>query len=171
MPLGDLAKAGAWRGTAAELLNALESLVDERTRQRPNWPRTPRALGGQLRRVAPELRSGELDVVFDQRESHSGRRLIVIQQKAGGSTVTTVTMVTPSTTLGDGDGGDGRVTVVSVDRHPEFVNETGSGDGGDGRSPFFDVEKRNERTPEPFATAFEAALESMAGRADVGDEP
>jgi hypothetical protein len=191
VPLGELAKAGAWRGTAAELLNALESLVDERARQRPNWPRTPRALGGQLRRVAPELRSGELDVVFDQRESHSGRRLIVIGQKAGGSTVTTVTMVTPSPTSGDddqtaapltvtdghpdrrdealsGDGGDDGVTVASVDRHHELVNETGSGDGGDGRSPFFDMEKRDERTPEPFVTTFEAPLESISGRADVG---
>jgi len=187
-PLLAMAETGAWSGTADALLDALEARVDERTRGRPNWPRSPRGLGGQLRRLAPELRSRGVGVIFDQREPHTRRRLIAIQHKVGESTVPTVPTVPPSTIWGDrsqqadrstvpdrppegrdgpGDGGDGWGRLGKWQPSPESVRDSGVGDGGDGRFPLFQV-GREEREPDAIAGP-RARLETDAldGHAEV----
>src|SRR5439155_1779559 len=45
-----------WKGTIKALLLALEVVADARTRERREWPRTPRKLSADLRRLAPNLR-------------------------------------------------------------------------------------------------------------------
>jgi hypothetical protein len=57
-------KTGGWTGSATDLSAALSQQVDEATRRRREWPKTPTALGGQLRRLAPILRGVGVDVVF-----------------------------------------------------------------------------------------------------------
>ena len=66
----------AWEGTAAELLERLGALTDEATRRGRYWPKSPRALSGELRRLAPALRGIGLSVELDIRGGHERRRLI-----------------------------------------------------------------------------------------------
>ena len=64
-----------WDGTAAELL----ARVTPTGRLPRGWPESPRALGGALRRLAPQLRRLGIDLdVGRRRQAHSGRRLIVL---------------------------------------------------------------------------------------------
>jgi hypothetical protein len=70
---------GNWQGTAGVLLAELESLADEKTRKRRDWPATPRKLSGDLRRLAPNLRRGAgLGVRFDRDPGKARRRLVCL---------------------------------------------------------------------------------------------
>ena len=54
-----MANGNQWAGTASDFLLAADRLQRQETLiRRPNWPRTPRALAGRLRRVQTFLRSG-----------------------------------------------------------------------------------------------------------------
>jgi hypothetical protein len=57
----DLADMG-WEGTAACLLEKLELAAGEKAARGQSWPKSPRALGGQLRRLAPNLRRAGVGV-------------------------------------------------------------------------------------------------------------
>lgn len=127
-----------WEGTAAELLAELsaERHSDEATRCRRDWPRTPRALSGRLRRLAPGLRQLGNEISFD-RAAGSGRRRIVIEDR-GAPTVTTVTPShNPSGAAENGDSGvTVGVTVADrdvVDRHTDrhANNPPGAIENGD----------------------------------------
>jgi len=61
-----------WQGTAQELLEIFnrDLASDELKRQR-GWPKSPKSLSNQLRRVAPNLRAQGIHVTFLPR---SGRR-------------------------------------------------------------------------------------------------
>jgi hypothetical protein len=69
-----------WKGTASDLLTKLAGLVSERTAKSDAWPSSGRALSGQLRRAASFLRRAGINVVFDRREAHTGKRQIVIMR-------------------------------------------------------------------------------------------
>jgi energy-coupling factor transporter ATP-binding protein EcfA2/5S rRNA maturation endonuclease (ribonuclease M5) len=75
-----------WRGTAQELIDELEARADEETRRRRermrSWPKTPRGLAGDLRRLAPVLRQRGIAVEFS-REGHERRRLITLMRAEG----------------------------------------------------------------------------------------
>ena len=45
-----------FEGTASQLLTRLDGMVDGSTRQRKEWPKTPRKLSGVLKRLAPAFR-------------------------------------------------------------------------------------------------------------------
>jgi hypothetical protein len=53
-----------YHGRMKELLAELNARVDEQTRKDPDWPKRPRGLSGQLRRLAPSLRDAGLLVTF-----------------------------------------------------------------------------------------------------------
>src|SRR5262249_49165265 len=56
---------GTWNGIAGELLTELEArFTDEKTRNRRDWPKSPRKLSGELRRLAPNLRRVGVNVTF-----------------------------------------------------------------------------------------------------------
>jgi hypothetical protein len=75
----------SWKGTAAELLRALNKDAGEsKTRLQP-WPQSPRALSGELRRLAPNLRTAGLALSSGKREGGTGRRLISIEKLPGAS--------------------------------------------------------------------------------------
>ena len=65
-----------WEGTAGELLEQLVALVGEKVTKREDWPPNPRTLAGQLRRLAPDLRSIGIEVTFAPRTGK--RRAITI---------------------------------------------------------------------------------------------
>lgn len=77
---------GVWRGTAQELLDELDARADDETRRRRErmraWPKTPRGLAGELRRLAPVLRQHGIAVEF-AREGHDRRRCIVLTRAEG----------------------------------------------------------------------------------------
>jgi hypothetical protein len=66
-----------WRGTASELLAALSRTAGERVTRAKDWPATPRALSGRLRRAATFLRKVGIEVIFT-RAGHEKARVIRI---------------------------------------------------------------------------------------------
>jgi hypothetical protein len=62
--------SGVWRGTARTLLEQLTSEIGPDAAKAKEWAKTPRALSGELRRVAPALRKRGADVHFDPRENN-----------------------------------------------------------------------------------------------------
>jgi primase-polymerase (primpol)-like protein len=82
---GLVAEAGAWVGTATELLEALGERVGEEERRGRAWPRNARTLAGRLRRLAPNLRRLGVDVEC-RREGRGRQRLVTLRRmdKAAG---------------------------------------------------------------------------------------
>ncbi len=73
------APGGRWEGTATELHRRLSEGVDERTLKAEGWPKTGQALGGALRRLAPDLRATGLDVEVGKKGRHgAGRKRLVV---------------------------------------------------------------------------------------------
>jgi hypothetical protein len=67
---------GEWSGTASDFLVAADALQrQEAVIRRPDWPRTPRALAGRLRRAQTSLRALGIEIAFC-REGHLGSRMI-----------------------------------------------------------------------------------------------
>jgi hypothetical protein len=65
-----------WSGTASDFLLAADTLQrQEALIRRPDWPRTPRALAGRLRRAQTSLRALGIEIAFF-RQGHSGSRMI-----------------------------------------------------------------------------------------------
>ena len=81
-----LAKTKHVESTATELLVKLGSYVSDLTRMSKAWPQHPRGLSGEIRRLAPALRSRDITITCT-RQSGTGKRLIDIRK----TTVTTVT--------------------------------------------------------------------------------
>lgn len=55
-----------WDGTATDLLETLNDQVDDEIRRRRDWPKSARAMGGALRRIAPNLKAEGIEVEFDR---------------------------------------------------------------------------------------------------------
>jgi hypothetical protein len=70
-----------WAGTASQLLMMLNEKVEDATRKRRDWPSSPQALSGLLRRLAPNLRVAGLELEFE-REGHGRRRVIRFRSTA-----------------------------------------------------------------------------------------
>lgn len=84
------ADPNGWEGSAAELLEVLEDLVDDDVRNRKTWPGTAQALGTRVRRLAPVLRqAGWLDI---ESVRTAKRRTLTLRPVD-----TSVTLVTPVT--------------------------------------------------------------------------
>ena len=73
-PLREIARDG-FRGSTAELLARLNSLVSEHTRRSVRWPKAPNALGNILRRMASNLRSAGIELQ-SSRVDRLGKRII-----------------------------------------------------------------------------------------------
>ena len=70
-----------WKGTATELLAALNFTVDESTQKKPGWPSTAKVLSDRLKRVAPALRKMGIDIT-NTREGNDRTRTINISSSA-----------------------------------------------------------------------------------------
>ncbi len=77
--LCELAEEG-WTGTATELLRRLDQQVDEPTRNRKSWPKTPRVLSGMMRRLSTALRTQDVEVDFGRDDSRNRNRTISIRR-------------------------------------------------------------------------------------------
>lgn len=85
-----------WSGTATQLLDLLNRNVGHSIRKEEGWPRSSRALSGQLRRVAPSLEVVGVRIRFER--PAGGDRTRMINLKFDRSNV--------GTTGDDGDDGD-----------------------------------------------------------------
>jgi hypothetical protein len=61
-----MATRTVWTGTATELLVALTKLVGDRVARSKNWPDSPEALSGKVRRAATFLRKGGIEIAFNR---------------------------------------------------------------------------------------------------------
>jgi hypothetical protein len=68
-----------WRGTMEQLLENLNNIADLKVTQDPRWPKSPRAMGGRLKRAQPILRRLGVDVLEPM--NSNGRRLIRMRRK------------------------------------------------------------------------------------------
>ena len=74
-----------WIGTASDFLLLADKLQRQEVLiRRPDWPRTPRALAGRLRRAQTSLRALGIDIAF-QREGREGSRIIRMRGLSSGS--------------------------------------------------------------------------------------
>jgi hypothetical protein len=67
-----------WTLSPAEMLEDLTRDVSRKVAASAHWPKTPRALGNELRRIAPALRARGIDVGFGRTRD---RRLITISRR------------------------------------------------------------------------------------------
>jgi hypothetical protein len=65
-----------WSGSASALLTALEERMSPSARRSKSWPKSPGALSGTLRRLAPNLRGVGLPIEFVQQPGTGSRKLI-----------------------------------------------------------------------------------------------
>src|SRR5207245_6998895 len=61
-PLQTVVHGGEWHGTLSHLLEDINRFASEDVRRLPAWPKTPKALGGALRRLVANLRAIHIDV-------------------------------------------------------------------------------------------------------------
>jgi hypothetical protein len=76
-PLLRLADEGDWEGPAGELLARLADRAPEADARGKSWPKTPKALSGVLRRLAPNLRHAGVGVEFTGIYSRKGKLIRV----------------------------------------------------------------------------------------------
>jgi hypothetical protein len=69
-----------WTGAAAELLYELERIIGDKAARNKQWPESPRALSGRLRRAATFLRKAGIHVEFDRKPGGNRERLISISK-------------------------------------------------------------------------------------------
>jgi hypothetical protein len=120
--LVDTLEGPIWEGTCKDLLPELQRLVSDSVKTSREWPRTPRALSGRLRRLAAFLREVGIAVEFGARAGKA--RPLTITRKHLISTVTSVTTVNSESgseldqSLSGDRPSDGREDSVTVDGQP-----------------------------------------------------
>jgi hypothetical protein len=106
-PIGGLIQAvGTFTGTAKDLLGILSEKASDAQRRHKDWPNTPRALSGLLRRLTPNLRAVGVLITFYSERTGARRRLVSIE------------------TVGETVGDDGRTATVSTEAAENARHET-----------------------------------------------
>jgi hypothetical protein len=67
-----------WAGSAADLLAIITQTAGDRIAKAKDWPGTPKALTGRLRRASPLLRKLGIEISFPVRTHHGQPRTIAI---------------------------------------------------------------------------------------------
>ena len=128
-----------WEGTAKDLLEWIRSELSEVEQRARAMPQTPQAIRNHLKRLAPALRTIQIELIFGQRKARTGQRLITIE-KVADQLVTSVTPVTgrphddqyerkgtDQTPRGDdGDTGDSTKQALSGRGFPPAIEGLGS---------------------------------------------
>jgi hypothetical protein len=74
-----------WHGTSAKLLGALKMAAGEDQTKLREWPATPRALSGRLRRAAATLRKVGVEITFERKSGGNRVRTITIASLGRGN--------------------------------------------------------------------------------------
>ena len=100
-----IAAQAEWTGTASDLLSKLGDEVGETQRKSKDWPSSPRALSGRLRRAATFLRKVGVEIQF----RHAGKRTIQISTTSENSRTQSSIPSAASATGLEPNGGNGLV--------------------------------------------------------------
>ncbi len=73
---------GRWSGTSTELLKALNESADEATQRQQGWAKSAKALGGVLKRLAPNLRERGMEYTVEREPNKKRTRIITLEQKS-----------------------------------------------------------------------------------------
>ena len=73
-----MSKRTEWTGTASDLLGDLATVTEKGIAKSKDWPSSPRALSGKLRRAATFLRKIGIDIKFPGRKGRARNRIICI---------------------------------------------------------------------------------------------
>ncbi len=124
-----------WKGTPSQLLDELESLVDDRTKNSKSWPGSPAWLTRRLNRPATFLRSIGIEIEYDR--STKDRSIVI--RRSGENAVTGVIgdekpMNTALQDDGIDDGNDDRGQMPSSGKRPSEAGYDGN-DSNDGIFP------------------------------------
>lgn len=128
--LGYVSAGDPWEGTATDLLHALTTAAElsrgGKLRQSDDWPRSAKALGRALRKIAPDLRSAGAWVTFD-REGKDGKRTIRLSGRPesplmGLTSVTSETSAVDMTEADITDKADVSFATTGVDTSPASVD-------------------------------------------------
>ncbi len=129
---------GGFEGLMRELLGALEAtLAKDRNgsaKTPADWPKSSRALSGEVRRIAPNLRAAGVDVIIGKHTKHGTP--LVLEQKRKTPSPSSPASPAPSDRyeVGDGEGDDARLP-TSPTSSPVTDGNTDAcagGDDGDG---------------------------------------
>ncbi len=77
--VGCISEVHPWSGSCKDLLAELEKRANDATKKLRSWPKTPRKLGGDLRRLAPNLRSIGIEIEFGGRAGRDKDRHRVVR--------------------------------------------------------------------------------------------
>ena len=73
-----------WKGTAKALLTRLGTLVGETVQRAKDWPSSPKAMGGRLRRATPILRGSGVEVTQPPRNDKTRTWTLIHQPRQQG---------------------------------------------------------------------------------------
>jgi hypothetical protein len=133
-----------WTGTASDCLDDLTELTGERTAKSKDWPNSPRALSGRLRRAATFLRKVSIEVAFGNREGRARNRIICISvapenQGTQPSPPSASSLPSPHANLSDRSVALAQQTAgkepPTVGAKPLERNNQGGADGADAKIP------------------------------------
>jgi hypothetical protein len=88
----EIAAQGEWIGTATELWKKLDELARDDAQKQAGWPKNGRAVSGQLKRIAPNLRAQGITVNWLR--TSGARQIQILRPRAGAQNIGTT--VTPS---------------------------------------------------------------------------
>lgn len=88
--LREIVKDGTWEGTASTLQSELDERVSDGVKKLKAFPKSAKAVGTALRRLAPNLRETGLEVEFYRETTGHKRRLIRLRLACNVPNVTTV---------------------------------------------------------------------------------
>jgi hypothetical protein len=82
-PLRDLVEQSlSWCDTATKLLETLAELAGEKASKLQSWPKTPRGLTAELRRIVPNLRRSGIKVTFPRPQGHKRTKTVQLERVA-----------------------------------------------------------------------------------------
>jgi DNA polymerase I-like protein with 3'-5' exonuclease and polymerase domains len=155
----DSAEGGRWDGVARELLDAINSLADEKMQKRKGWPALPHHLTGHLRRIAPNLRRAGIEVCFTR--DMNARRVTLEKVRKPASSASSASPASPNSNedvdLGDDANGTGVASSSVMQRHRP-------GDADDASMTLHDA-----ASPRPASSPNPVSENDLSGGDDAAD--
>jgi hypothetical protein len=123
--------AGRWTGVASELLKELNARMDEDMRRQKRWPKSAQGMGGELKRLAPNLRAAGVNVTYG---TGRARRKVTLEKNS--IPLSQTSRLSPDAVLqgsGNGDNQNAGAHDLSPQLSRGNSSKNGSGDDGDER--------------------------------------
>jgi hypothetical protein len=127
--LRDLAEGNGFEGTCAELLAKLNESAGDKATRAQSWPKSPRALSGQLRRLAPNLRRAGVNLEMWREPGGQRRRMVRVARQNSSASNRPNSPDRPNWGNSPNPGGDVRGTVPSGSGRSTINDRPGANSG------------------------------------------